>query len=118
MTVENGIIGGLAFVSFIFAYLGFELRENDTVFNQFVSILFFSISLLFTNLLVYTILLVVQNNPSLSYLSSPIGNIALNIIMWVTIIVFFFYFIFTLIKYLGLLYEYLMTIVNNKRGMQ
>lgn len=116
MVVENTVIGGLAFASFMFAYLGFELRENETVFNQLVSLLFFSMSLLFINFVVYGIMLIVQNNSSLSYLSDPITYVAFNIVMWITIIVFFFYFLFMLLKFLSFLFEMIMGYLKNKRN--
>lgn len=98
MVLETGIIGGFCFLTFLFAYVSFNLKESETTFGQVASLVFFNMALLFSNFVLYTMLLIVQQNAGVAYLSSPIMNVALIITMWVTVIAFFAYFLLTLLN--------------------
>lgn len=116
MVQEQAIIFGYCFISAIFGYFSIELGNKDTVFDEIVSKLFFSMSLLFINFVMYNVFLIVQNTTTISYLNNFISTTALQVIMWVTIVVFFSYFLFTLLNGLSLLYEAVMQIIHNNRG--
>lgn len=105
MVVENGIIAGMSFIAGLCGYFTFKFRESENSFGQVSSVVFFNLSLLFINFIVYTILLVIQNTASVSYLESPIMNIMLSITIWTTVITFFMYFLFTLLNGLKTVYD-------------
>lgn len=98
MVLEEAIIIGLSVIAGLSAYFSFQFRESETTFGQVSSVVFFNLSLLFVNFIVYTILLIVQNTAELAYLDGAIMGIMLNIIIWVTIITFFAYFLLTLLN--------------------
>jgi len=105
MVLENGIIGGFCFLTFIFAYISFHLKDSETTFGQVASLIFFNVALLFTNFVIYTMFLIVQQNIGVNYLASPIMNIALMVTMWLVVITFFAYFLMTLLNGLKEIYE-------------
>lgn len=115
MVVENGVIGGYAFISAMFAYLAFKLRETDSIFNQVTSLLFFSLSLLFVNMVMYSLYLVVQNTTGISYLNNSLMSTALLVILWVTVFVLVMFILITLFEFLKMIYEIVSEMLKQKR---
>jgi hypothetical protein len=104
MTVENGVLFTLCFIAGIFGYFAFQLRQNENEFNQITSVFFFAVSLLFVNLIVGTLLLIVQNTTSIAYLEGTVAVIALQVVMWVSMVLFSLFLIvilFLFLKYLA-----------------
>lgn len=77
---ETAIIGGMGIIAFLFAYIGFELRNSDEEFWKRTAVFTFFISLLFIVLLMATIFLMVDNN--LPYLKDTVIIWALFVTVW------------------------------------
>jgi len=101
MVAEDAIIIGLGIISGIFAYFALSLRSDDPddqSFGSKLSLLFFVLSILFSNLLMYALLLISQN--SLPYLETPVINIGLSVMTYATIGVLIIYSVYLLVMLL------------------
>lgn len=98
MTVEDlSIIAGLSVLSWMFSTFAFQfLRSEDTddgrddehgkIFNwnKKIGILCFLLSIIFLNMLMYSMVLIAQNT-SVSYLNDTVLVIGMEAVMWATI---------------------------------
>jgi hypothetical protein len=112
VVVENGIIGGVSVLCVLFGFFAFKLRDNDNNFNQMLSLFFFSLSVLFSNLLMGTILLIIQNNSSLSYLENTITLAGYQVLIWTTAVMFVLFVVVMLFMFLKYLYEQVIAAVK------
>jgi hypothetical protein len=97
---EIAVVAGMGITSALLSYMAFELRESKEEFWQTVSVGLFFMSIIFIDLLVFSLLLIIQND-SLTYLDESVVSIALTIILWTTTILvfaFFMWLIFNAIK--------------------
>lgn len=112
MVLQNGVIFGLGIISFLSLYVGFQLRENEDIKSQALSLLFFFTGVLFINMIMYALSVIVQNESALSYLQAPIINIGLLVIIWITIVGISLYFLIMVIEFLKWLFDESKTAFN------
>lgn len=116
MSAELAVVGGLGFISALFAYMAFSLRakdDNDDTFGNKLSLFLFFCSVLFCNLLMYSLLLISQN--SLPYLEAPVIGIGLSIMTYGTIGAVIIYTIYLISLFLKTVYDVVMQAMG-KRG--
>ena len=85
VNTEIGMIFAMAFISALFGYFAFEMKDSEVSIWRYTAIGFFFLSLIFVNMLIGIVLLVAQNS-GLTYLQDSIIVWALFIINWVTIV--------------------------------
>lgn len=85
MSAELAVVGGLGFISAIFAYYAFQLRESGEELNQKIGVFLFFMSLLFADLLMFTIYQLTQETASLNFLTGSVMHTGLLVVIWVTV---------------------------------
>lgn len=85
MTGDVTVVVGLGAIAALFAYFAFELKDSESEIMTRVAVGFFFMSLVFVNLVMYTILLIAQNDATVSYLEGSVMNTGLAVVMWVTL---------------------------------
>lgn len=117
MSAELAIVGGLGFISALFAYMAFALRsgdDEDGTFGSKISLFLFFVSILFANLLMYALLLISQN--SATYLEAPVIGIGLSIMTYGTIGVMIIYALYIIGLFLRGVYDWVMEAMGKRRG--
>jgi hypothetical protein len=89
MSSEVSVVVGLTFISALFAYYAFELRDSQEVLSQKLAVFMFFMSIVFLNLVMYTIYRLTQEDPNLSFLTSGIMSTGLLVVVWTTTILGF-----------------------------
>lgn len=85
MSLDITVVAGLGIISTIFAYYAFQLRNSEEEFVQKLALFLFFMSIVFLSLLMYGIYLMVDNDPSYSYLKTPIMNTGMLVMVWVNV---------------------------------
>lgn len=119
MSAELAIVGGLGFVSALFAYMAFKLRDEkneDGTFGSKISLFLFFCSILFANLLMYSLLLISQN--SLPYLEAPVISLGLSIMTYGTIGVMIVYSLYLIGLFLKGVYEWTIEAMGKRGKME
>lgn len=94
MTIEYNITAGLGIIAAILAYISFRFLDRDVppsgngsvIFNwdRLIGMMFFLLTIIFLNMIMYTILLIAQNN-ALTYLNDTVLRVGLIAVMWSTL---------------------------------
>ena len=108
---EITVVAGLGIVSALLAYMAFELRNSSEKFWQTASVMLFFMAIIFVDLLVFSMLLIIQND-GLLYLEDSVLSLALSIIMWTTTVLVFAFFMWLIFNAIKLLFDML----NNKKS--
>lgn len=85
MSLELSIVVGIGLISALFGYYAFNLKDNPEPMIQKLAVLFFFMSLIFVNMTMYVLLLMTQNNATVSYLADPIMGVGLSILTYLTV---------------------------------
>ena len=96
MGSEMTIVVGFSVISAILAYYAFELRDAEEDLTRKLSLFLFFLSILFLNLVMYSMVLIAQNT-GLSYLLDSVVYTGLQIMTWVTLAIVIIYFIVLLL---------------------
>jgi uncharacterized membrane protein (DUF485 family) len=88
MSSEIAVVLGLSVVSGLFAWYSFELKNDPSEVTKKLGVLLWFFSLFFSNLVVYSILLIAQHS-NLEYLKQGVLGSALIIMTWVSVILVF-----------------------------
>lgn len=119
MSAELAVVGGIGFISALFAYMAFKLRDDDNdegTFGSKISLFLFFCSILFANLLMYALLLISQN--SLAYLEAPVIGIGLSIMTYGTIGVMIIYALYLIGLFLKGFYDWTMEAMGKRGKME
>ena len=94
MTTEIDIVLGLGILSALFSYFAFEFLQHQEGeeesrnrvynWNRNLGILCFLLSIIFINMLMYTLVLIAQNT-GLSYLNDTVLVVGMQVLMWATL---------------------------------
>lgn len=103
MSAELSIVTGLGLISAMLAYYAFSFRQSTEEFTQKLSILFFSFSLIFLNLLMYAMVEIAKNT-SVTYLQNSVLSAGLRILTYVTVFIAIGYFLIVVIMVIYSLY--------------
>lgn len=108
MSAELAVVGGLSFISAIFGYFAFALRESQEEFNQKIGVFLFFMSLLFVDLVMFTIYRLTQETATLTFLTGGVMKTGLLVVIWVTVgltVLLLFSLVFMAISALWTMYQ-------------
>lgn len=88
MSSQLAVIAGLGIISTLFAYYAFEFRNSTQELLQKFSVFLFFVSLVFVDLVMYSIYYI-ANNEGLAYLSNGVIQTGLLVLTWTTVLLTF-----------------------------
>lgn len=128
MTVELSIIMGLGIIGGLCAYIGFqfynkahgEQTEQDAGtttlhWDGIISTICFLLTIIFLNMIMYTLVLIAQNTTGFEYLNDTILVIGMQAIMWSTLTGIGLYIFVLLLGSLYFLYHNVMSWWKGRR---
>lgn len=104
MGVEINIVFGLGVLTVLFAYFSFEYREAEDFTTNFLSKLFFGLSMVFIIIIINVLYMIADQN-GLTYLRDGPLTIVIEIIYYLMVIVVAIYFVMMLVMILQFLYD-------------
>lgn len=101
MSAELAIVAGISFITYMLAHYGFKLNDSAREVNKRIAVILLFMSLVFLNLVMFTIFDISQNTTA-SYLESSVLTTGLQVLMWLTLILivgYWFSIMFAMVRY-------------------
>lgn len=110
---EFNVVVGLSIISFLLAYYAFKLREGADDVTKKVALFLFFMSVLFVNLIMYSLVLISQNT-DIGYLQNSVVYMGLQVLTYTTLFGLVIYFIAMIVLAVGGFIEYAKTMLNGR----